>query len=247
MGLPAWRPKGSPPLAATAFSPTSLFAGGETGDWLDASDLATLFQNSAGTTPVTVDGDPVGSINGKKYATALVQGTSAKKPVYHTSGGLSWLTFDSIDDFLLGTFTLTQPFTRISLVRVVTWTSGRYLFDGKNTDTAVLYMQTASPRVTIYSGSNGPTTTDLTVGANHVVTEIINGASSKIAVDNNSYSTGNPGAGSPGGFMVSGQGGTGNLTSNIQWFGSVVIGRVLTDPEIANVRTFLGTKGGLTL
>ncbi len=248
MALSAWRPKGLPPLvSAPAFSPSSLFGGGETGDWWDAADLTKLFQNSAGTTPVTADSDPVGSIKGQVSATALTQGTTSKKPLYRTGGGQSWLAFDSVDDFLQGTFTLNQPATLISLLRVVTWTGNRYVHDGRNADTGALYMQTATPRVTLYCGSNGPTTTDLTLGSNHVLTEIINGASSKIAVDNGSYATGSPGAANPGGLTVGGTGGTGGFTTEILWFGAVFIGRVLTDPEIANVRTFLGAKGGLSL
>lgn len=35
------------------FTPASLFANGEQGTWYDPSDLTTLFQDSAGTTPVT--------------------------------------------------------------------------------------------------------------------------------------------------------------------------------------------------
>lgn len=42
------------------FSPASLFAASEPGVWYDPSDLNTLFQDSAGTTPVTAAGDPVG-------------------------------------------------------------------------------------------------------------------------------------------------------------------------------------------
>lgn len=42
------------------FSPLELFAGGKQGVWYDPSDLSTLFQDAAGTTPVTKDGDPVG-------------------------------------------------------------------------------------------------------------------------------------------------------------------------------------------
>jgi len=42
------------------FSPASLFAGGIAGAWYGPSDLSTLFQDSAGTTPVTTAGQPVG-------------------------------------------------------------------------------------------------------------------------------------------------------------------------------------------
>ncbi|WP_420229036.1 hypothetical protein ACOBWA_08420 [Psychrobacter sp. ER1] len=37
-----------------------MFAGDKQGVWYDPSDLTTLFQDAAGTTPVTKDGDPVG-------------------------------------------------------------------------------------------------------------------------------------------------------------------------------------------
>lgn len=43
-----------------AFSPSSLFANNEPGVWYDPSDLSTLFQDSAGTTPVTAVEQPVG-------------------------------------------------------------------------------------------------------------------------------------------------------------------------------------------
>jgi hypothetical protein len=42
------------------FSPASLFANGEQGWWFDPSNFETLFQDSAGTTPVTAMEQPVG-------------------------------------------------------------------------------------------------------------------------------------------------------------------------------------------
>lgn len=42
-----------------SFSPASLFAAGEVGAWYDPSDLTTLFQDTAGTTPVTTPGQTV--------------------------------------------------------------------------------------------------------------------------------------------------------------------------------------------
>ena len=40
----------------------ALFAAGEQGAWYDPSDLTTLFQDAAGTTPVTAVEQPVGRI-----------------------------------------------------------------------------------------------------------------------------------------------------------------------------------------
>lgn len=45
---------------SSTFNPLTLFAQGQQGAWYDPSDLTTLFQDAAGTTPVTADGDPVG-------------------------------------------------------------------------------------------------------------------------------------------------------------------------------------------
>ncbi len=44
------------------FSPASLFASGEQGLWYDPSDFSTLFQDAAGTIPVTAVEQPVGLI-----------------------------------------------------------------------------------------------------------------------------------------------------------------------------------------
>lgn len=61
-----------------------------------------LYQDAAGTTPVTGDGQPVGymadlSGNGN-HAT---QATAASKPVYRTDGTLHWIEGDGVDDSLV--------------------------------------------------------------------------------------------------------------------------------------------------
>jgi len=63
------------------FNPRSLFAAGEQGIWLDPSDFSTLFQDSAGTTPVTAVGQPVGKILDKSgRGNHASQTTSASRP-----------------------------------------------------------------------------------------------------------------------------------------------------------------------
>lgn len=52
-------------------SPRALFALGEVGVWFDPSDLTTLFQDSAGTIPVTAAGQPVGLMLDKSKGLAL--------------------------------------------------------------------------------------------------------------------------------------------------------------------------------
>lgn len=90
----AWRSR-------RAFTPRFLFQGGEQGAWYDPSDISTLFQDSAGTTPVTADGEPVGLMldksGGGNHAS---QSTATAKPIYRTDGALSWLEFDGVNDHL---------------------------------------------------------------------------------------------------------------------------------------------------
>jgi len=53
------------------FSPASLFSSGEQGVWYDPSDMSTMFQDAAGTTPVTAVGQPVGLILDKSKGLVL--------------------------------------------------------------------------------------------------------------------------------------------------------------------------------
>ena len=86
-------------MRSGGFSPASLFAGGTEGAWYDPSDLSTLFQDSAGTTPVTASGQPVGKMLDKSgRANHATQAISAQRPTYTEGSGLSWLAFDGVGD-----------------------------------------------------------------------------------------------------------------------------------------------------
>ncbi len=98
---------------APGWSPIDLFLNGEQGAWYDPSDLTTMFQDSAGTVPVTADGQPVGKILDKSgNGNHATQSTAAQRPLYKTSGGLHWLQFDGVEDSLSTTaFDLTLSAT----------------------------------------------------------------------------------------------------------------------------------------
>jgi hypothetical protein len=69
-------------LSAGQFSPALLFAAGEQGAWYDPSDFTTMFQDSAGTTPVTAVEQPVGKILDKSgRGNHATQATPASCPV----------------------------------------------------------------------------------------------------------------------------------------------------------------------
>ena len=86
----------------SVFDPVLLFADGGQGVFYDPSDLSTMFKDSAGTQPVTADGDPVGLIKDRSgNGNHAIAPNSAARPTYRTDGVLHWLQFDGVDDFLL--------------------------------------------------------------------------------------------------------------------------------------------------
>ena len=77
-GLPRAPLRGRPLVAAIR----ALFANGEQGVWYDPSDFSTLFQDSAGTTPVTAVEQPVGLILDKSgRGNHASQPTATSRPV----------------------------------------------------------------------------------------------------------------------------------------------------------------------
>ena len=89
--------RGSDPIR-NQFSIYQLFANGEQGVWYDPSDLTTLFQDAAGTTPVTAVEQPVGLILDKRdlaYST-------------YFDGTGDYLSTPSITAFDLGTSNFTM-------------------------------------------------------------------------------------------------------------------------------------------
>jgi hypothetical protein len=66
-----------------SFSPSILFSANEPGILLDPSDLTTLFQDTAGTTPVTTPGQSVARVNDKSgRGNHATQATSGSRPLY---------------------------------------------------------------------------------------------------------------------------------------------------------------------
>lgn len=89
----------APIFSSSAWSPLDLPS---LGAWYDPSDLSTMFQDAAGTTPVTAAGQPVGLIldkSGNGYHAS--QSTSTARPLLQIDGSGNYhLAFDGVDDYL---------------------------------------------------------------------------------------------------------------------------------------------------
>lgn len=88
---------------AAGFSPASLFAAGEKGAWYDPFDFSTMFQDSAGTIPVTDVEQPVGRINDKSgQGNHATQSADLSRPILRrTTSGLYHLAFNGSNNFLV--------------------------------------------------------------------------------------------------------------------------------------------------
>lgn len=108
------------------FSPASLFSSGEQGVWYDPSDFSTLFQDAAGTIPVTAVEQPVGKMLDKSgRGNHATQATVTKRPILKIDGnGKYYIKFDGIDDAL---YTSSINFT--STDKVTVWAGVRKLSD----------------------------------------------------------------------------------------------------------------------
>jgi hypothetical protein len=75
--------RGTGGVTLTIFNPLSLFAAGEKGVWFDPTDISTLFQDAAGTIPVTAYGQKVGKILDKSgNGNHATQSNAAFQPTY---------------------------------------------------------------------------------------------------------------------------------------------------------------------
>lgn len=74
----------------------AIYASGLDGAWYDGSSLATLSQDSAGTTPVTAADQPIGRAEDKSgRGNHVVQATAASRPLYQANGSA---LFDGSND-----------------------------------------------------------------------------------------------------------------------------------------------------
>ena len=206
--------------------------------YYDPSDIDTLFQDAAMTVPVTADSDPVGAILDKSgNGNHLTQSTAGARPLYKTSGGLSWLEFDGTDDFLSKAYSssLSQPWERISAVRVLTHTNGDRIFSCVNNDNGALIMDI----LTTWSISSGTQLffTAPTVDTDVVFTERHNGLSSRVAINNDPYTTGDAGSNDTGGLRLASQWNDSSF-GNIRFYGGAIFSNLLSDEEISTVRGF---------
>lgn len=247
----------------------SLFANGEQGFAYDPNDLTTMFQDAAGTVPVTAVGQAVGLIKDKSgRGNHAFQTISASRPILRKNAvtGAYYLEFDGADDFLQTNnidFTSTDKVSLFAGVRKLSDSTNGILLElsasiTTNSGTFCVF----APRFTGGAGnfgliSKGTVITEVSTPAilapvsavisvkssilASVLSMRVNGALS--ASSNNSQGTGNYGN-YP--LYIGRRGGT-LLPFNGHIYGLIGIGRLTSDDETAAIEKELAKRTGVTL
>ena len=231
---------------------TSLFSSNEQGAFYIPMPVVlgtqALFQDAAGTTPVTADGDPVGKMidqSGNGYH--AIQSVSGSRPVYRTDGVLHWLEFDGVDDRLFNyDFSRSNP---DSLFFALEWTSsfaGNKPLDGSFNNVASISVF-PDGRIRAFSGGSGVISPagSISLDEPYVGTAIFNLADSEIRI-NGASTGGTTGAMSTNGLII---GGVSNGAEDFsgKLFSVISLGRLASTSEIESVEAYLANLSGATL
>lgn len=221
--------------------------------WLDPSDLTTLFQERTGasaTTPAEVDGVVGTMLDKSGNGRHVIAPSDAARPILRNSGSLYWLETDGIDDALTTGVVgaAAQPVEMMTAFRRISSAFG-------STDSRIASHPSHQGSLNVGSGNDGLAlfagatlgTLAYTINTDAVASYRFNGVASRLGVDNGAYLDGDAGAqGIAGATLGANEEGFSGFT-NCRFYGHLVFDRLLTDPEIASLRTYLAAKQGRVL
>jgi len=218
---------------APSWSPLELFALGEEGGWFDPSDLSTLWQDTAGTTPAVV-GDPVGRIDDKSgRGNNAIQATAGNRPILRQDGdGAYYLEFDGADDVLTMTQALATP---MSSCLGLLYNSGTVIQDNiTGTNRFNIYLSSGLYTLAV----TGAVATYITPATQkEVLLTVFDGASSWFEGRNGGRTVTMPAA-TPGGVTF-GAAYTPGYGANCRMYQMIVLDRAFTASERASLKTWM--------
>lgn len=236
------------------FSPASLFSGGVQGGWYDPSDLSTLFQDTAGTVPVTAVGQSVALMKDKSgNGNDLSQATASQCPTYQVDdSGHAYLTFSSVGDGVLRSSTavaLSQPsFIAAAFSKYGDGSGVLFRLSNGNTSFLDLTNIATASRIASRTRYNVGTVFQATspVSAMPASTvKVLDGYASDTAVDLfiNGVATTSV-ANVAHSFADSCTFSVGNITE--KFYGGLIVLKAITAAERVNIQGYLGSKSGVS-
>lgn len=229
------------------FDPASLFVSGESGAVYDFSNLSTLYEErtAGGTTPSSVDGVIGTARDLSGLGNHWVAVSDAGRPLLRLSGGVYYADADGVDDRMTATIAMALPVTRLSCIRQSTWVSGDRIFHG-GVGNSYLGQNNVTPQLAHFNGTWGSLNGNASVGAFAVVCEQFgtSGTSGASLQVNNTTATTHTGTYTNHTTISMSDGAS---PGEIDYAAVIVINRALTTTELANCKTWLGARGGITL
>ena len=245
-----------------------LFANGEQGFFYDTNDLSTMFQDAAGTVPVTAVGQPVGLVKDKSGRNNhAYQTNAASRPLLQRNAttGAYYLAFDGTDDFLVTNsinFTGTDKVSLFAGVRKLSDVASAALVElsansGANNGVFALWSPlTALPNYACFSRgtltsssvtpSNYPSPNSAVLSAKYSISQDVNAlrVNSIQAIQNPA----DQGTGNYGNYplYIGRRGGTA-LPFNGHIYSLIGIGRLTTDSETIALEKSIAKNTGVTL
>lgn len=224
------------PSGGAAFTPASLSPTA----WYDPSDLATVWQDSARTTPASVNG-VVGALDDKSgNGNHLIQATGAAKPILRQSGALYWIETDGVDDYMDATgVAMTQP-------NALWFASNPLALTGHHND-GITVRQALNQNLLFHAGAANPATgNSLSIGVPAIIAVQVDGANTYARKDGVNAAAISPGTTGLTGFRFA-TFSAGSQHYNGRFAGIVLVDRLLTAGEMASLDTYLAAKQGRVL
>lgn len=245
--------------ARNAFSPAALFAAGEVGAWYDPSDLTTMFQDSAGTIPVTAVGQPVGlRLDKSGRGNHAAQSTPGSRAILRQVNGRYCLQYDGLDDFYVTSainFSATDKMTVFAGVRKLSDAAQGIVAELNNGGTNRFSIFAPPSGLTGYVGSSGGSTVVFTPGTTEPAPHSavltlrgdISGDLAELRVNSTTIKqvTTDQGTGNyANAVMHIGRRGGATLPFNGYEFGLIVRGAATSATQIASTEAWLNTRTG---
>lgn len=239
--------------AIASFTPASL----SPAVWYDPSDLTTLFQDTAGTTPITTAGQGVARINDKSgNGLHLTQATAANAPTYQVDGnGKPYLLFDGVNDYLSSASSVagnTQSI--VTAVAATSTTAGATLLNMDVSSTDRLLIRALNIAAGFIGGwNNGTTTTGKSATGSptpNVLTVEVDKTAPSVGLRANAVASSTVASGATPGATLGTFLGSSNGTALFfagNFYGLVQLARAFAGTERASLETYLGAKCGVAL
>lgn len=243
----------------------NLFSQSEQGFAYDINDLSTLFQDAAGTIPVTSAGQPVGLVKDKSGRNNhAYQTNAASRPLLQRNAttGAYYLAFDGTDDFLVTSsidFTATDKISLFAGVRKLSDAGVGIVTElslDSNTNNGSFYLlapNTSNNYSVRFKGTTGGTSTLSGYTAPH---SAVLSAKGSLAADVQSLrvnggalnSSFDMGTGNYGNYplYIGRRGGTA-LPFNGHLYSLVGVARLTTDSETTNLEKAIAKNVGVTI